>query len=287
MINLYILGEKGYFSLISIQSNFLSLINFVVVGRDKNILNDYSAEIIEYCELNNLNYFVQNKVIEHSKVTYNIAIGWRWLIKDGIKLIVFHDSLLPRLKGFNPLVTSLINGDKEIGVTVLFGADDFDSGDIIIQKKIKINYPIKIKQASEKISILCAEAINELLYQITSGVIKSLSQDESLSTFSLWRDEEDYLIDWTKSSLEIVRFIDSVGYPYKGAFTTWKNRKYFIKDALIASDVIIENRSPGKILFKKENCFFVVCGTGLLCISEFFDENGEKIELPNFRVRFK
>lgn len=287
MINLYLLGKKGYFTIKSINSNFLSLFNCVIIGMDKNVLNDYSFEIKNYCKNNNINYILQNKTFENSRVNFSIAIGWRWLIKDNSKLIVFHDSILPRLRGFNPLVTSLINGDSEIGVTVLFGTEDFDRGEIIIQKKIIINYPLKIKVAIERVSLLYGEAINELLIQLKCGVIESYPQDESLATYSLWRDEEDYLIDWSKSSDYIKKFIDAVGYPYKGAFTTWNNSKYYIKNSFIVEDVDIENRNFGKVLFKKESGFFIVCGKGLLRVEDFFDENGEKIEITNFRVRFK
>lgn len=287
MINLYLLGEKGYFSLKSIDQHFLKLINHVIIGRDSNIINDYSSEIKKYCQENQLDYSLHNKTIENTRTDYSIAIGWRWLIKDESKVIVFHDSILPRLRGFNPLVTSLINGDSEIGVTVLFGMEDFDIGDIIIQKKIHINYPIKIKGAIELVSVLFAEALNELLHQINSGALKSYVQDESLATYSLWRDEDDYKIDWSKSSDYIKKFIDAVGYPYKGAFTIRNNSKYYIKDSFVVEDVIIENRCHGKVIFKKENAFFIVCGSGLLCIKDFFDESGQKIEINNFRLRFR
>jgi methionyl-tRNA formyltransferase len=81
----------------------------VIIGKDKNFLNDYSTDIKNYCISNNINFILQNKTIDNGNVDYSIAIGWRWLIKVDSKLIVFHDSILHRLRGFNPLVTSLIN----------------------------------------------------------------------------------------------------------------------------------------------------------------------------------
>lgn len=286
MINLYLLGEKAYFTLKSIKLDFLSLLNCVIIGNDKNVLNDYSNDIKKYCETNNISYLFQNKTIEKSSADYSIAIGWRWLIKDNSKLIVFHDSILPRLRGFNPLVTSLINGDNEVGVSILFGTEDFDRGEIIIQKKNQINYPVKIKAAIEQVSLLYGEGINELIYKLKSGVVDSCPQDELLATYSLWRDEADYIIDWNNSAEYIKRFIDAVGYPYKGAYTTWNNIKLYIKDSILVEDVFIENRTPGKVLFKKDDTFIIVCGSGLLSVKEFFDENGQKRELVNFRLRF-
>ncbi|GJM73208.1 hypothetical protein HMSSN036_54240 [Paenibacillus macerans] len=44
-------------------------------------------------------------------------------------------------------------------------------------------------------------------------------QNEKEASYSLWRDEEDYLIDWSMDSEYVHRFIDATGFPYKGAAT--------------------------------------------------------------------
>jgi methionyl-tRNA formyltransferase len=286
MINLYLLGEKGNVALRSICETNLGMISLVIVGSDKNVVNDYSAEIIDYCKNKNIKYLRQNKSVNIDIARYTIAIGWRWLINDAKTLIVFHDSILPRQRGFNPLVTSLINGNTEVGVTVLFGGKDFDRGEIIIQKRQGIVYPIKIKTAIEIISLLYGEALNELISQIKMDKVHSIPQDDSIATYSLWRDNDDYKIDWTESSESINRFINAVGYPYKGAFTMLNNNKYIIKDSYIEDDVVIENRIPGKVLFKKTNRFIIVCGKGLLGVENFYDESGNSIEFKNFRLKF-
>lgn len=286
MINFYLLGEKGNVSLRSINKDNHSLINLVIVGQDKNVINDYSKEIIDYCKSNNFNYLLQNRTVYDTSAKYSIAIGWRWLIDDSTKLIVFHDSILPKLRGFNPLVTALINGESKIGVSVLFGTNDFDRGEIIIQKITSISYPIKIQSAIEKLSCLYSDALNDLLLQIKKNNIISVHQDESLATYSLWRDNEDYRIDWSKSSEYINRFINAVGYPYKSAFTTLNNTKLLIKDSYIEEDVFIENRTPGKVLFKKNNRLIIVCGKGLLGVENFYNDDEKKVEIRNFRIKF-
>jgi hypothetical protein len=52
-----------------------------------------------------------------------------------------------------------------------------------------------------------------------------------------------------------MRFVDAVGYPYKGACTYWNGQKYIIKDFIEEKDVLIENREPRKVIFKKIICF--------------------------------
>ena len=39
---------------------------------------------------------------------------------------------------------------------------------------------------------------------------QAFEQDEAKATYSLWRDDEDYKIDWHLSSEEIMRFVGQV-----------------------------------------------------------------------------
>lgn len=57
-LSLFIMTYKGYKTLEAIVNNKLeSLVKFVVIGEDKNTLNDYSGEIEELCKLNNIKYY--------------------------------------------------------------------------------------------------------------------------------------------------------------------------------------------------------------------------------------
>lgn len=286
MINLYLLGEKGFVALKNLNNSKTELISNVIIGTDSKVKYDYSNEIIELCKKAKISYQIQNKTSLNT-AKYSIAIGWRWLINDDSKLIVFHDSLLPKYRGFNPLVTALINGDEKIGVTALKGSKNYDEGEIIAQESIKINYPINIRTAIGKIAESYAILLQVILDKIISNELLSKQQDRTLVSYSLWRDEEDYKIKWDLDSHTIKRFIEAVGYPYKGAFTMLNEEKIIIKDAAVVDDVIISNRTPGKVIFKDGKFYTIVCGNGLLKVSEFYDENGDLINLNNFRLRFK
>jgi methionyl-tRNA formyltransferase len=48
----------------------------------------------------------------------------------------------------------------------------------------------------------------------------SAPQADDFATYSIWRDEADYEIDWSSDAQAIQRFINAVGYPYAGARTT-------------------------------------------------------------------
>lgn len=286
MINLYLIGNKGFVALKSLNKSELQKITSVIIGQDKNVQNDYSIDIKHLCEAKNINFVIQNKTYS-STAKYSIAIGWRWLINDDSRLIVFHDSILPKYRGFNPLVTALINGDDKIGVTALKGTKGYDEGEIIAQETIKIKYPIKIRTAIHKIAESYAILLRVIIEKILKKDLVSKPQDKTLASYSLWRNEEDYKINWNLDSFTIKRLIDALGYPYKGAFTMLNKEKLIIKDVIIVDDVTIANRTPGKIIFKDEKFYTIVCGKGLLKVKEFYNENNDLIKLKNFRLRFK
>jgi len=83
-------------------------------------------------------------------------------------------------------------------------------------------------------------------YKLKGEILSSYKQNEEDVTYSLWRDEQDYIIDWSKSAEFIHRFINAVGYPYKGASTLMDGKKIRIIDTEPLPDIEIENRSFGK-----------------------------------------
>jgi methionyl-tRNA formyltransferase len=290
-VTLFCLGKKAIKALESLNSELITLIDCIVIGQDKNVLNDYSSDILQWAEKNHItNVSRQCFDNELNKSKYHIIIGWRWInnIKLSQQLIIMHDSLLPKYRGFNPLVTALINGDKKIGVTVLFGTDEYDKGDIISQKSIEIHYPIKIVDAIEKVSNLYGELLKNLLINIfNKQTFIANKQNEPKASYSLWRDETDYHINWNKDAEYIKRFIDAVGFPYKGAFTYFKNEKIRIFDVGIMEDKNIINRDVGKLVFKATERPVIVCGKGLLIINEAYSESGEKMIFDDqFRIKF-
>jgi methionyl-tRNA formyltransferase len=289
MINIFVIGKKGLDSLTGLSPALFAKINAIVIGQDSGVVNDYSDDIAAFAKRHGIRSFLRTKTDETvlSEAKLNIAIGWRWLIALERPLVVFHDSILPKYRGFNPLVSGLINGDKQIGVTALIGTDEFDKGDIIGQRIINIEYPIKVEKAIDLLAVEYALLLGQVISDFSGESPKGVVQDESEATFSLWRDEDDYRIDWTKDSAEIKRTIDAVGFPYKGASTLMEGQLVRIFDATELPDVSIVNRAAGKVLFKHEDGLVIVCGKGLLKVGAFYDENNQPIQITKFRIRFQ
>ncbi|MEI9956050.1 MAG: hypothetical protein WDM90_07030 [Ferruginibacter sp.] len=140
--------------------------------------------------------------------------------------------------------------------------------------------------AIDAMAVMYADLLNELISNIQKDEpIQTYEQNENDASYSLWRNEDDYLIDWNQDAVFIKRFIDAVGNPYKGACFHYNGKRISIVDAEIFRDVKIVNRDTGKVLTKNINNPVVVCGTGLLEIKKMLDEDNNEFILDSLRVR--
>jgi methionyl-tRNA formyltransferase len=260
----------------------------VVVGKDDALEKDYEEEIVAHCIEQEIP-FVRRADFSGITTAYAMAVSWRWMIQHPPdRLIVFHDSLLPKYRGFAPLPNALINGEKRLGVTALYGAEDYDTGDLIAQSAVEINYPLKIVDAIGLVINCYVDVAASVLVRLADGQpLPAQPQNHEEATYSVWRNEEDYAIDWTRSAAEIRRFIDAVGFPYPGATARVDQHLVRIHDAEEIPDLKIENRDPGKVLFVREGSPVVICGQGLLEITRCSLNGADFLPLKKFRTRFR
>jgi len=283
------MSQKGFSVVQTLcDQSILDTNDFVVVGRDKNVINDFADDIISLCKKHQIGC-QERKDHQTLKTNYAMAIGWRWILPSTENLIVLHDSLLPKYRGFLPLVSALLNKETEVGVTALFANDYYDSGDIIAQVKTNISYPIKIQKLINLVQLNYQQLATDIVAKIKSNKeLSSTPQNHDDASYSLWRDEDDYRIDWNQSASDIQRFIYAVGTPYAGASAYVDGKLIRIYDAEIFPDKEIVNRNVGKVIFMEQKKPIVVCGTGLLKLTYVVDEQGENfLPLKSFRTRFQ
>ncbi len=288
-IILHVMTSKGFIFLKTFLKYSNKKVLYVVSESDKSINNDFFNEIKNLCNEFSITFYKRNECPSLIQSDLVIAVSWKWIINHcQNKIIVIHDSLLPKLRGFNPLVTALINGHKEIGATAIYASKEYDQGEIIYQSKTTINYPITIEKAINLIHKNYIEiAVFITKFFNNDSLPPSEPQDEGKASYSLWRNDSDYFINWFLSSVEIIRFIDAVGYPYKGAASYIHDTQTRIIKASLFDDVNIENRCPGKIIFQKGDFPIVVCGKGLIKIEKLENNSGESLlPLSKFRIKF-
>ena len=297
-IGFFLMTEKGLRVLQAAVDTFgPGQIAYVVGAADENLTRDYRDEIAAVCRQHGIAYFDRKNLDREdafrATAEYHFAVSWRWMIHDASRLIVLHDSLLPKYRGFAPLPTALINGEPFVGVTALLVNQEpnqenaeYDRGDILGQRKLPVSYPVKIQVVISSLSTEYAALVVDLCRRICAGVtLAGVPQKEAEATYSLWRDEEDYRVPWSADADRIKRFVDSVGSPYKGASALIGERKVRILDATVEPDIHIENRQPGKVVFVRQGHPVVVCGRGLLRITDLRDDATGQALLPLSKLR--
>lgn len=178
-------------------------------------------------------------VIGDLKPDFFLAIGWYYMIPNSILRFAkkggagLHASLLPKGRGNAPLVWSIINGEKETGVSLFYFSSGVDDGDIIAQKSVLIDENETIQTLLQKIEIISIEVVLKAIPEIAAGNAPRLKQLHENATYTAKRSPEDGLINWQDKSENIERFIRAQTKPYPGAFTIIEGKKVIIWDATI------------------------------------------------------
>ena len=227
-----------------------------------------------------------------SQATHVIAVGSRFALPVALNddlecpILVFHDSLLPKYRGFDPLPAAIINGESEVGLTVLFAADEVDAGDVVIQKSYKIGPDDRIADIIKTVAEGYGDAVPELVAMMSTGKVEGKAQAHAKATYSIWRDVEDMQIDWRLPAVSIHNFVRAHGEPYLGAWGEIDGVRVTVGSSKVVDDLPLEVRQPGKIWNAAGPSAVVICGEGLLEVSECKNAEGERHEFRRLRTRF-
>ncbi len=118
-----------------------------------------------------------------------------------------HASLLPRWRGAAPIQRAMIEGDQTTGVTIMKMDKGLDTGDIGLQKEIKIeqqNYSELEKELANEGAELLINFIDRL-----DGSIQFAKQNDTQACYARKIQKQESLIDWTESAEKINRRINA------------------------------------------------------------------------------
>ena len=143
-----------------------------------------------------------------------------------------HGSILPKYRGAAPIQWSVINGDKETGVTTMQMNEGLDTGDMLLIEKMPIAIDDTAESVFDKLSVMGGEIIVKTLELLEKGEITPVKQDESLSSYAPMLDKSISEIDFAKDALTVHNLIRGL-YSWPIAQTTFKGKKLKIyKSAL-------------------------------------------------------
>jgi methionyl-tRNA formyltransferase len=217
------------------------------------------------------------------------VVGWRYKIpREQYSIppkgtIVFHDSLLPKYRGFAPMNWAIINGETETGATMFYIAEGVDSGDIIAQAEIPITLLDDAKTVETKVTKACVGLLETYLPLIKLDKVHRTPQYDRFATYTCKRVPSDGLIDWNKTTMQLYNFVRGLADPYPGAFTYLQDnkspRKLFVWKADLDTEYnVYIGRVCGRVVdIIKGRGVRVLTGDGTLIIEEVSFENGNRV----------
>ena len=230
----------------------------------------------DYFNDNNLEYeYIKNLDLDLVIViAYGQIIPKNFLSLSKNGFINIHASILPRWRGAAPIQRSIINQDKETGISVMKINENLDEGDLSHIFKINIIENENAQSLSDRLSILASENISNVIDSIFDKEVSFKPQDHSKATYAKKIKKIEGLIDWNDNAENIIGKINGL-YPYPGGYFLFKGERYKI----LKAEKSFSKENPGKVL---TNDLEVSCGINSIKILEIQREGKKSQKINEF-----
>ena len=177
-----------------------------------------------------------------------------------------HPSLLPRYRGSSPILTAILNGDAETGITIQRINLEMDTGVILNQQVISLTGLESTESLGKLSSIIGSELLTKTLNEIESGQEKEREQGDMGVSYCRKIVKEDGHIDWNDSAVEIDRKIRAYN-PWPKVYTQFFEKNLMLLEGSVFVKETDLSGEPGRVLgFDKNNGILIQTGNGIVAI---------------------
>jgi len=176
-----------------------------------------------------------------------------------------HASLLPRLRGAAPIQWSIINGDRETGVTIMRMEAGLDTGPIAGQRTTPISDDDTTDSLGKRLSVIGAELFAATLPAISDGSIVLARQDDTAATLAPILRKEDGRLSFELAARAVscrARGVD----PWPGATALLDGQVVKLFGPRLSEPV--PGAPPGTVVAIDARGLSVACADGALTFSE-------------------
>ena len=215
-------------------------------------------------------------------VAYGQILSAEILAMPKLGCINVHGSLLPQYRGAAPIQWSIVNGDRQTGITTMLMDVGMDTGDMLLKAETEIGLLDNAHDLAGRLSSQGADLLIETLLQLEQKQITPTPQDNSQATYARLIEKSDFAIDWSQSALDIHNRVRGF---FPNCFATLQDKKLKISATVPiieeAGDRLPEEYSslqqyllaavgkPGEIVANVKNQGALVqTGSGLLLLKQ-------------------
>jgi methionyl-tRNA formyltransferase len=230
------------------------------------------------------------KAVSDMRPDINVSISYDQILREQIVktaplgFINFHAGKLPHYRGRNVVNWAIINGETEIGLTSHYIDEGIDTGDIILQESLPIEWTDTYHDVLQKLFSRFPGFVSETLRAIADGTVNRKRQRDLPGTYFPARGEGDEWIDWNDTSLTIYNKIRAITRPGPGARTVYNGRNAIIWRSSYDRGWPAYIATPGRIINRvKGEGVFVKTGDSVLLLEEVQIDHGEP-KIPDWPV---
>lgn len=232
----------------------------------KNFVQNQKLNFIEYDSLKDESFIKKVKDLNADiavvcSFNYKVPKVLLEAVKGGF--INVHPSLLPKYRGPNPYSAVILDGEKETGVTLHFMDEEFDTGDIILQKTVPLSRVETMGTLFNRTNLIAFEMLLETLNLYEVNKLPRQKQPKGQFPQGKVLPEEDLIIDYRRTACEINNLIRALN-PFVLARTSFRGTMVKILSADILDNICTENHPLGAVVKIENDKFYLKTKEGLL-----------------------
>lgn len=167
-----------------------------------------------------------------------------------------HASLLPKYRGASPIQSSIINCEKETGVSIILMTPRMDDGDVLKVVKVPIGLNETYLELSEKLSYVGAKAICDVLNDVSLNNVTRTPQDDEKASYVYKINKDVARINFNLAAFSVHKLICGLSGYYE-AYCYLNGKILKVHKSLFKGSCF---GAPGEILDEKR--FVVSCKEG-------------------------
>ncbi len=233
----------------------------------------------------NLNNEFDYEFLKSADVNFVIVVAYGQIIPEkflSIKNLIFlniHASLLPRWRGAAPIQRSIMEMDKETGISIMKIIPKLDAGPYVVQKSTNINPKDNYLSLSKRLSKIGAELAVESISLFEKNIVKFTDQQDKFVTYAKKISKKESEINWNENAQKLIAKINGLS-PYPGAW--FKHNGIRIK--IIEAELSDNQGMIGEVL---TNDLVIGCNDKAIKINLIQKEGKTVLDAKNFLAGYK
>ena len=194
-----------------------------------------------------------------------------------------HASLLPLYRGAAPIQASILAGDAESGIAVMWMDEGLDTGDVLLTRKLRIRRRETGGTLHDRLAALAPEALGKAMALLENGNATRTPQNSELATYAAKLSRQSGVIDWSASCRAIDRQVRAMN-PWPASSTllcdpAGGQRKLKVFSLIQCRRVSGE---PGTVLRADKRGILVAAGEGAVLLTDVQLEGKRRMPVADF-----